>query len=576
MQVISPHHAHKLSSPAEPMSPAEVHQAVATAAAVAAVTPKIVAAVSSAETNSLFTSNGSSGTTVASAAKSGGRKSFATGMMCSASPLTRPSLTRLQTADGGETVKQASPQQQQQAGQQTLPWVTSTSYYHSALKESVKAPPVKPGDATTAKPDAVATPAVANQPQQQPPLGQVQAQPQAQPQAQAQAQKFMYPPVTLIPQSLQQAQQLLTQQRAQLNMRLQMQQLQIQQLKLQQQQALVAQQPPAKPLPPWQRQLPRRQLSLNDFIVHRTLGTGSFGRVRLVQYQPTSCFYAMKVLNKSEVVRAKQVEHVKNEREILACSNSPFLVQMLGTFQDHVNLFMVLEFISGGELFSYLRKFHRFPSGTAMFYAGEVLLAFEYLHGYDIIYRDLKPENILIDSSGHIKLTDMGFAKYVPETTWTLCGTPDYLAPETIRGQGSSKAADWYSLGVLIFEMLAGYPPFYDENHSKLYEKILSGRIQWPSSPMDLDARDLIKRLLTHDLTRRYGNLVGGSRDIKQHRWFASMDWSKLSKLEVLPPIKPKVMNSGDCSNFDAYKEPAGKYGDYTSPDPHKDSFVGF
>ena len=169
------------------------------------------------------------------------------------------------------------------------------------------------------------------------------------------------------------------------------------------------------------------KLKLDDFNLLRTLGTGSFGRVHLSQSRHNNRYYAIKVLKKTEVVRLKQVEHTNNEKHILESVAHPFLVNLWGTFQDSANLYMVMDYVPGGELFSVLRKSKRFPDHVAKFYAIEVTLALEYLHNKNIIYRDLKPENLLLDASGHIKITDFGFAKYVPDITWTLCGTPDYL-----------------------------------------------------------------------------------------------------------------------------------------------------
>lgn len=315
-------------------------------------------------------------------------------------------------------------------------------------------------------------------------------------------------------------------------------------------------------------------LTLADFHIDRTLGTGSFGRVHLVQYRITGQYFAMKVLKKSEVVRLKQVEHIQNEKAILEKTQHPLLVNLVGTFQDAINIYMVLEYVQGGEMFTYLRKFQRFPNHIAKFYAAEVVLAFEYMHSKDTIYRDLKPENILLDSRGHTKITDFGFAKYVPDITWTLCGTPDYLAPEIIQSKGYGRAVDWYSLGILIFEMLAGYPPFYDEDHFKLYEKILVGKVRWPQH-IDPYAKDLIKRLLTADLTKRYGNLKGGVGDIKRHKWFADIDWKKMRRQEIQPPIVPVVQHEGDTSNFDQYEEINEKYG-VEGSDAYGDMFVGF
>ncbi|KAJ3089828.1 camp-dependent protein kinase catalytic subunit [Quaeritorhiza haematococci] len=324
-----------------------------------------------------------------------------------------------------------------------------------------------------------------------------------------------------------------------------------------------------------QTERPKLKFHLNDFAIDRTLGTGSFGRVHLVRLKSTGKYYAMKVLKKADVVKMKQVEHTVNEKTILEQLDFPFLVSMLGTFQDSVNVYLVLDYVSGGELFSYLRRCGRFPNHVARFYAAEVVMAFEHLHSKNIIYRDLKPENLLIDSHGHIKITDFGFAKLVPDITWTLCGTPDYLAPEIIQSKGYGKAVDWWALGVLIYEMLAGHPPFYDEDHFKLYEKILACKPKFPAH-FDPNAKDLVKRLLTADLTKRYGNLKGGSSDIKKHKWFAGIDWAKLRNLQIAAPYVPPSKGDGDTSNFDPYPEDYEPYGVMNIPDPYAKLFDKF
>lgn len=320
---------------------------------------------------------------------------------------------------------------------------------------------------------------------------------------------------------------------------------------------------------------PKQKFSIQDFNIDRTLGTGSFGRVHLVKLKSSGRYYAMKVLKKADVVKMKQVEHTINEKNTLENIQFPFMVNMLGSFQDSRNLYLVLEYISGGELFTFLRRSGRFPNHVARFYAAEVTLAFEYLHSKNVVYRDLKPENLLLDSHGHIRITDFGFAKLIPENiTWTLCGTPDYLAPEIIQSKGYGKAVDWWALGILIYEMVAGHPPFFDDDHTKLYEKILQCKPKF-AAHFDPLAKDLVKKLLTPDLTKRFGNLKAGAADIKMHKWFAPIDWVKLKNLQITPPYVPPSNGDGDASNFDRYPEDHEPYG-VAGPDPYKDFFKEF
>lgn len=304
--------------------------------------------------------------------------------------------------------------------------------------------------------------------------------------------------------------------------------------------------------------LPMRNLKgrykLQDFTILRTLGTGSFGRVHLVQSVHNQRFYAIKVLRKQHVVKMKQVEHVNNEHSVLSMVRHPFLVNLWGTFQDPTFLYMVMDFVPGGELFSLLRQSRRFPSQVAKFYISEVALAIDFLHKHNIIYRDLKPENVLIGADGHLKLIDFGFAKVTAQSNgmcWTLCGTPDYLAPEVIRARGYNASVDWWSVGVLLFEMMAGYPPFYTEdgNPIKLYEKILAGQVHYPSF-FEPGAKDLLQSLLTADLSKRFGNLHRGSRDIFAHMWFAEIDWECLYRKEIPAPYIPNINMDGDASQY--------------------------
>lgn len=240
----------------------------------------------------------------------------------------------------------------------------------------------------------------------------------------------------------------------------------------------------------------------------------------------------MKVLPKTEIVRLRQVEHVNAERYILSRVHHPFVVDLFATFQDSLNVYMLMSYVPGGELFTHLRRAQRFTPDVTRFYLATIILALRYLHSFNIIYRDLKPENLLLDSRGYLRLTDFGFAKIVDDRTWTLCGTPEYLAPEIIQSDGHGKAADWWACGVLCYEMLVGYPPFFDESPYGIYEKILKGQIHWPRS-MDRLSRDLIRAFLNPDRTQRLGNMIGGPQDILDHPWFRGVDWDALERREI-------------------------------------------
>ena len=284
----------------------------------------------------------------------------------------------------------------------------------------------------------------------------------------------------------------------------------------------------------------------------------------------------------SEIIRLKQVDHIMSEKAILQAINHPMIITLYGTSQDDLHLYMYMEFVSGGELFSHLRRAGRFTNDTGKFFAASIILAMQHLHGkpppaprekeprapprardaksrllapaLDIVYRDLKPENLLLDEFGYLKITDFGFAKKVEDRTWTLCGTPEYLAPEIIQSKGHGKAVDWWALGILIYEMLAGYPPFYDENPFGIYQKILAGKVEFPRH-FDVHAKDLIKKLLTADRSKRLGNLKAGAEDVKKHKWFRNFAFKDLIDAELAAPVNPDVKGEGDTHNFDQYPD---------------------
>jgi len=233
----------------------------------------------------------------------------------------------------------------------------------------------------------------------------------------------------------------------------------------------------------------------------------------------------------------------------------PFLIKLHATFRDHDRLYFLLEPCLGGELFSVLRERTLFDEPTARFYAACVVSAFEYMHSKNIIYRDLKPENLLLDRQGYLKVTDFGFAKDISTgRTWTLCGTPDYLAPEIVAGKGHGKGVDWWTLGIFIYEMLASYPPFYDEDPMKTYAKIMQGNITFPSH-FSKEAVSLVKKLLHPKAFKRLGVVKGGAKLVKKHPWFKDLDWDALYRKELIGPIIPTIKDEYDLGNFDEYPE---------------------
>ncbi|CAH3844545.1 cAMP-dependent protein kinase catalytic subunit 1-like [Pieris brassicae] len=286
----------------------------------------------------------------------------------------------------------------------------------------------------------------------------------------------------------------------------------------------------------------------------RTLGTGAFGRVILVRHSNSSKYYAMKVLEKERIIKMKQVDHTLYEKRILEAIRFPFTVSMETSFKDNSYIYFVMPFVPGGEMFTHLRKMSKFEEPLAKFYACQVVLALEYLHFCKLVYRDLKPENIMIDRNGYLKITDFGFCKVLQGRTWTLCGTPEYLAPELILSKGYGFSVDWWSFGVLLFEMNAGYPPFYANEPMKTYEKIVAGKYRCPSS-FNTDLRDLIRNTLQVDISKRFGVMKNGVMDFKNHRWFRGIEWEAILNCRWPAPYVPKCKHPGDSTNFDNYDD---------------------
>lgn len=294
-----------------------------------------------------------------------------------------------------------------------------------------------------------------------------------------------------------------------------------------------------------------KPLSIDDFDLLKVIGKGSFGKVMQVRKKDTNKIYALKAIRKSYIVSKSEVTHTLAERTVLARVDNPFIVPLKFSFQSPEKLYLVLAFINGGELFYHLQKEGRFDLSRARFYTAELLCALETLHSLNVIYRDLKPENILLDYQGHIALCDFGLCKLNmqdQDKTNTFCGTPEYLAPELLLGQGYSKVVDWWTLGVLLYEMLTGLPPYYDEDVPKMYKKILQEPLRFPDG-FDKDAKDLLIGLLSRDPKRRLG--YNGADEIKRHPFFSQLSWKRLWMKGYIPPYKPPVMSALDTSNFD-------------------------
>jgi len=296
-----------------------------------------------------------------------------------------------------------------------------------------------------------------------------------------------------------------------------------------------------------------KKLCYEDFEPLKLLGTGSFGRVLLVRLNSKNKLYAMKILNKSFLKQRHQEEHTKTERNLMVAINCPFVMNIKYAFQDETKLYLVTDFMQGGDMFFHLHENKKFKRERAKFYIVEILLGIEYLHKNNMVYRDLKPENILMDKDGHIKITDFGLSKIlddINDTTFTLCGTPQYIAPEVIIKKGYDKGVDWWSLGCVLFEMLTGYLPFYIPRDRKISLRCFQTPLKFPKF-MNEDEIDLITKLLNIDPNERLGNGPEDAAAIKSHPYFKDVEWDKYLKKEIVPPFKPKLKNELDLKYFD-------------------------
>jgi len=292
------------------------------------------------------------------------------------------------------------------------------------------------------------------------------------------------------------------------------------------------------------------KIGIQDFDLLCVIGKGSFGKVLQVRKKDTGRIFAMKVLNKKNILENNELEHTKTEKNILQKLAHPFLVNLNYSFQTSDKLYFVMDYINGGELFYHLQKDHKFTPDRAKFYCAEIALGLEYLHNSGVIYRDLKPENILLNADGHICLTDFGISKEgllaEDSRTATFCGTPEYLAPEVLEGKGYTKAVDWWSFGTLMYEMLTGLPPFYAQDVQQMYFKIMHAKLELADN-LDPNTKSILIGLLERDPNKRLADPVA----IKSHPYFKGVDWEKLVNKEIPPPFIPPVKGASDTSMVD-------------------------
>ncbi|XP_051510720.1 cGMP-dependent protein kinase 1 isoform X1 [Myxocyprinus asiaticus] len=285
-----------------------------------------------------------------------------------------------------------------------------------------------------------------------------------------------------------------------------------------------------------------------------TLGVGGFGRVELVTTLHHRKYFAMKKIIKKHIVAKRQEGHILLEKRILLAIRCDFIVRLHAAFKDSRYIYMIMEFCSGGEIWTKLKEVGRFEENIAVFVTACVVEGYAYLHKKGILYRDLKPENLMMDTKGYVKLVDFGFAKELSrgEKTYSFCGTPEYMSPEIIQNQGHDFAADFWSLGILVYELLVGSPPFSSSEPQKIYAKILDGVVNYPTY-LGEGAKSLISKLCRSRPGQRLGNTKNGIKDVRHHRWFNSINWHQLRMGQLEAPTI-RLIRKGPCYiNFDRF-----------------------
>lgn len=298
-------------------------------------------------------------------------------------------------------------------------------------------------------------------------------------------------------------------------------------------------------------------IGMNDFKIIKTIGRGSCGKILLVEYKKAGEFYAIKSMRKDQLVSEDITENILLEKNILSSNvKSPFILTLSFFFQSPDRIYFVTPYIRGGDMYNYLYNLRadkkRLEEKHVKFYAAQVALALDHLHEYNIAYRDLKPENILIDEDGYIKLCDFGAAVHIKgnDLETSFGGSPEYVSPEVVSGEGHNCITDWWSLGILIYEMLFGTTPFFNKKKNRMFELIQWGEIKYPKDiNVSHEAYDVINKFLNKDPTKRLG--AQGLSEIRKHPFFGTLNFDDLRKKTLNPPFKPNLKDKNDTSNFD-------------------------